>query len=146
VRAALEVLALRLAAARLSREQLEEQRVRLHQAREALHAGPGHRSLLLHLQTDFDFHNLLIRAADNGRLLRALAALRTQQALFQYQDISFPAANVAAGEEHEAILLALIAGDTDRAAECMAEHITRARNRVLADLFGSPEPETVPQV
>jgi DNA-binding GntR family transcriptional regulator len=62
--------------------------------------------------------------------------LRSQQALFQYWDTSFPQRNEAASEEHERILLALLAGDTERAAEAMAQHIHNARDRVLVDLFG----------
>jgi len=145
LRSTLEVAALRLAAPKLSLGDLKEQRERLHEARAALQTRADQRSLILHLQTDLAFHNLLIRTAGNGRLLRALAALRGQQALFQYQDISFPAANVAAGDEHESILLALIARDIDRAAELMAQHISNAKNRVLEDIFGVPEPKREPE-
>jgi DNA-binding GntR family transcriptional regulator len=139
VRNVLEVLALRRAAPRLTRADLEEKRAQLLTARMALETRADQSSLILHLQTDLTFHNHLIRAAGNGQLLRALAALRSQQALFQYRDMSFPEANVAAGEEHEAILLALIAGDVDQAAEQMAKHVTNAKNRVLEDLFGDTE-------
>lgn len=139
VRSALEVLALRLAAPRLSLDELEDQRRRLDEARAALQTRLDQTALILHLRTDLAFHNLLIRTAGNGRLLRTLAALRSQQALFQYRDMSFPAASLAAGDEHEAILLALIAGNINRAAELMAQHVSNAKNRVLEDLFGDPE-------
>jgi DNA-binding GntR family transcriptional regulator len=142
VRRSLEVLALRLAAPRLSPDDLQEQLRRLYAVRDALRTRADRSAHVLHLQADLTFHNLLIRTAGNGRLLRILAALRSQQALFQYWDISFPQASETAGEEHERILLALIAGETDQAAALMAQHITNSRNRVLRDLFDLAEAAT----
>lgn len=137
VRGALEVLALRLAAPRLTTENLETHLRELYVARAALLKAPGRRADVLHLESDLRLHNLLIRASGNGRLLRTLAALRSQQTLFQYWDTSYPRRNEAASREHERILLALIAGDVDEAAAGMADHISNAGNRVLTDMFGS---------
>ena len=136
VRGALEVLALRLAAPRLTTDQIQAQLHRLYEVRAALQSTPSHRANVLHLQADLEFHNLLIHSSGNGRLIRTLAALRSQQTLFQYWDASYPQRNEAAGYEHERILLSLAAKDAAQAAECMAQHITNAKNRVLADLFG----------
>jgi DNA-binding GntR family transcriptional regulator len=136
VRSALEVLALRLAAPNLSAFQIEGRLERLYDVREALRSSRDERALVLHLKDDLELHNWLIRACGNGRLVRILAALRSQQSLFQYWDTSFPQRNEAASEEHEHILLALLARDIERAAESMAEHIRNAKCRVLEDLFG----------
>jgi DNA-binding GntR family transcriptional regulator len=135
VRSALEVLALRLAAPNLTAVQLEARLERLYEVRQALRATQNERAIVLHLKDDLELHNLLIRASGNGRLIRILAALRSQQALFQYWDTSFPQRNEAASAEHEQILLALRARDTERAANAMAQHIHKARDRVLLDLF-----------
>lgn len=140
VRGALEVLALKLAAPQLTVDDLQDQLERLYEVRDALRTQPDLSAHVLHLQADLAFHNLIIRSAGNGRLLRMLASLRSQQALFQYWDISFPQANKTAGEEHERILLALIAGNKDHAAAHLAQHITNAKNRVLTDLFGVDGP------
>ncbi|MBV9282155.1 MAG: GntR family transcriptional regulator [Chloroflexi bacterium] len=140
VRSALEGLAVRLAAPRLTAGQLEVRLGSLHEVRGAIRNAPDQqRANVLHLKEDLELHNLLIQASGNGRLIRILGALRSQQSLFQYWDTSYPQRNEAATDEHERILLALIAGHTEEAAESMAQHITNARDRVLADLFGATE-------
>jgi DNA-binding GntR family transcriptional regulator len=137
VRAVLEVLALRLAAPRLTPAQLREQLDALHRVRNALRKERDDHSVLLHLEADLKLHNLLIQASGNGRLIRILAGLRSQQTLFQYWDTSYPERNEAAADEHEVILLALTRGDTVKAEAALEQHILNARTRVLTDLFGT---------
>src|SRR5947209_3368158 len=136
VRAVLEVLALRLAAPRLTSKQIEEQLYALQRVREALRTERDERSVLLHLETDLKLHNLLIHTSGNGRLVRMLVSLRSQQTLFQYWDTSYPERNEAAADEHEVILLALAEGNTTKAEASLEQHILNARLRVLMDLFG----------
>lgn len=136
VRRALEVLALHQAAPRLRYEQIQEQLALLHAVRDALERRHDQRAVVLHLEADLRFHNLLIHTSENRRLVRILAALRSQQTLFQYWDTSYPRRNEEAAEEHEQILLALADGNTEEAATRLAEHIANAKGRVLADLFG----------
>ena len=139
VRSALEVLALRLAAPHLAADQLQSCLQRLYGARETLRRSRDEQAIALMLEDDLSLHNLLVRASGNGRLIRILAGLRSQQSLFQYWDTSYPERVEAASDEHERVLLALIAGDTEEAARCMARHISNAKHRVLADLFGLAE-------
>jgi DNA-binding GntR family transcriptional regulator len=136
VRGALEVLALRRGAPRLSNDQIQAHITRQHEVRDALTNTSNQRVVVLHLEADLRFHNMLIHASGNDRLVRILAALRSQQALFQYWDTSYPHRNEEAVEEHERILLSLAVGAIDDAATSLAEHIANAKNRVLADLFG----------
>lgn len=140
VRCALEVLAVRAAGSRVSAEELDAQLRSLIEAREALYSAHDQRATVLHLQADLKLHNLLIHASGNGRLVRTLGALRSQQALFQYWDTSYPKRNEAASREHERIVRALMARDTNAASQHMAEHIVNARDRVLTDLFEVPAP------
>lgn len=135
VRGVLEPLALRLSAPRLSHDQIQSELRRLYEAREALRSTPNQRAVVLHLEADLKFHNLLIQMSGNGRLIRMLSALRSQQTLFQYRDTSYPQRNEAASVEHERILLALAEGDTEQAADQLAQHIENAKQRVLTDLF-----------
>jgi DNA-binding GntR family transcriptional regulator len=135
VRCALEGLAVRQAASKLAAEVLDAQLRTLRAAREALHSEPDTRGGALHLQADLKLHNLLILASGNGRLIRILGALRSQQALFQYWDTSYPDRNEAASHEHERIVQALMIGDTAAGVHAMEEHIINARDRVLTDLF-----------
>jgi DNA-binding GntR family transcriptional regulator len=138
VRCALEVLAIRQAAPYLTQEDLQAQLRSLHAARQALHPPRNQRAVILHLEADLKLHNMLIHASGNRRLTRILGALRSQQALFQYWDTSYPERNEAASHEHERILLALISRDTGEASRAMADHIINARDRVLTDLFHLP--------
>jgi DNA-binding GntR family transcriptional regulator len=134
VRGVLEALALRQAAHHLTAQDLDTQRRELADARDALR--PGDRSaVILHLQADLKFHNMLIQASGNGRLIRMLAELRSQHMLFQYWDTSYPERNEAAAVEHDRVLAALMAGDVAGAEASMADHIVNARDRVLTDLF-----------
>lgn len=149
VRSALEVLAVRLAAPHLASGQLEDRVRRLHEVRSVLRSAGDQHAIILALKADLELHNLIIQASGNGRLIRTLGALRSQQSLFQYWDTSYPQRNQAAADEHERILQALIAGDTAAASRSMAEHINNARDRVLTDLFhvpasarSEPEPTT----
>jgi DNA-binding GntR family transcriptional regulator len=136
VRGALEELAVRLAGPYLAADQVQAQLRRLYEVRAALESTQSRTANILHLEADLEFHNLIIHTSGNRRLIRTLAALRSQQTLFQYWDVSYPKRNEAAGQEHERILLALALGDTAQAAEHMAHHIHNAKVRVLSDLFG----------
>jgi DNA-binding GntR family transcriptional regulator len=135
VRAALESLAVRLGATRLQRSTLDEQLDLLHAVRVRLHEDPVVDCLTL----DFRFHNLLIHASGNGRLIRILAALRSQVSIFQIRDAWYPNRLAFALDGHERVLIALIAGDADRAAQLMVEHIATAKTGVLADMFHEKE-------
>jgi DNA-binding GntR family transcriptional regulator len=135
IRCALEVLALTEAAPHLSADELDAQLRSLYDARDALHSAGDPHAAIMHLQSDLRLHNLLIHASGNGRLIRILGALRSQQTLFQFWDTSYPERNEAASHEHERIVRALMAGDTATAEHAMSEHIVNARDRVLTDLF-----------
>jgi DNA-binding GntR family transcriptional regulator len=131
VRGALEVLAVRLAAPHLRPDALQEQLDQLHAVRARLDERPA----ALLLQHDFRLHNLLIRASRNGRLIRLLAALRSQVGLFQIRDSGYSRRLETTLDDHERVLLALIAGRTDDAAGHLADHIASSRDGVLTDLF-----------
>lgn len=131
IRGALEVLAVRLAAPRLSREDLKAQLDELYAVRAEMDSHP----VLRFLQIDIRFHILLTRASNNGRLIHSLSLLRSQLAMFQMQDTYYPRRMEIALDDHEHILLALLAGNVEEAINCMAEHIRHAMNGVLADIF-----------
>lgn len=131
LRSALEVLALRLAAPRLDPADLRSQLDLLYKVREQLDQRP----ISLFLQCDFRLHTLLIRASGNGRLINYLSTLRSQFSMFQVKDTRYPKRMETALDDHEQILLALLEGNIDKAAEFLAAHITHAKANVLADIF-----------
>src|SRR5256885_2357714 len=131
LRGALEVLAVRLAAPHLSQPDLKAQLEALYAVRAELNGHP----VLSFLQVDIRFHMLITRASGNGRLIHSLSMLRSQLSLFQMQDTFYPRRMEIALNDHEQILLALLAGDVDGAADCLSRHIQHARDGVLADIF-----------
>jgi DNA-binding GntR family transcriptional regulator len=131
LRGALEVLAVRLAASRLSQEDLKAHLDALYAVRAELDAHP----VLRFLQVDIRFHMLITRASSNGRLMHSLSMLRSQLSMFQMQDTYYPKRMEIALNDHEQILLALLAGNVDEAADCLARHIRHAKEGVLADIF-----------
>src|SRR6266852_3598210 len=131
LRGALEVLAVRLAAPRLSQEDLKAHLEALYTVRAELDAHP----VLRFLQVDIRFHMLITRASSNGRLIHSLSMLRSQLSMFQMQDTFYPKRMEIALNDHEQILLALLAGNVDEAADCLARHIHHAKEGVLADIF-----------
>jgi DNA-binding GntR family transcriptional regulator len=131
LRGALEVLAVRLAAPHLSQENLKAHLEALYAVRAELDAHP----VLRFLQVDIRFHTLITRASSNGRLIHSLSLLRSQLSMFQMQDTFYPKRMEIALNDHEQILLALLAGNVDGAADCLARHIRHAKEGVLADIF-----------
>ncbi len=131
LRGALEVLAVRLAAPHLSQGNLKAHLEALYAVRAELDAHP----VLRFLQVDIRFHMLITRASSNGRLIHSLSLLRSQLSMFQMQDTFYPRRMEIALNDHEQILLALLAGNVDEAADCLARHIRHAKEGVLADIF-----------
>ena len=131
LRGALEVLAVRLAAPRLSQENLKAHLEALYAVRAELDTHP----VLRFLQVDLRFHMLITRASNNGRLIHSLSMVRSQLSMFQMQDTFYPKRMEIALNDHEQILLALLAGNVDEAADCLARHIRHAKEGVLADIF-----------
>src|SRR5438067_1393284 len=128
LRGALEVLALRLAAPRLSQEDLKAHLEALFAVRAELDAHP----ILNFLQVDIRFHTFITRASGNGRLIHSLSLLRSQICMFQMQDTLYPKRMEIALNDHEQVLLTLLTGNVDEAAVCLAKHIQHAKEGVLA--------------
>lgn len=136
LRGALEVLALRLAAPHLSQEDIKAHLDALYAIRAQLDTQPMQRSLQVDfLQVDIRLHMLFTRASNNARLIHSLAMLRSQLSMFQMQDTFYPRRMEIALNDHEQVLLALLAGNIDEAASCLERHIRNAKEGVLADIF-----------
>lgn len=131
LRGALEVLAVRLAAPHLSQKDLNAHLEALYAVRAELDTNP----VLRFLQVDIRFHMLITRASNNGRLIHSLSLLRSQHTMFQMQDTYYPKRMEIALNEHERILLTMLAGNIDEAADCLTRHIQHAKEGVLADIF-----------
>ena len=131
VRAALEALAVRVGAGRIASADLRAQLDQIADLRGRLDERP----VLAFLQHDFQFHNLIIHASGNGRLIRLLASLRSQVSLFQIRDTGYPHRLAIALDGHERVLRALLDGDIAEAARRLDDHVTQSRDGVLEDFF-----------
>ena len=135
VRAALEAHALSQSAPRLRPADLQVRLDQIAQLRVQLAEAP----VVPCLQEDFRLHNLLIHTSGNGRLIRMLAGLRSQVSFFQIRDAGYPHRLEMAMDGHERILLALLDGRPEDAADLLVAHIAEAKAAVLADMFDGKE-------
>jgi DNA-binding GntR family transcriptional regulator len=132
VRAALEVLAMRLALPHLTATQLDAAQQALDEARRQVeHDAEGGRAFWL--QVDRDFHQMLGRAAGNQRLESFIAGLQGQIGVLQvYGTYLLEIEQMALGH-HQMMLDAMRSGDGAAAARAMERHIHEVKARMLAE-------------
>lgn len=85
------------------------------------------------LAADMGFHTLLIRAAGNSRIMKAVAESRVLARIFGARRQAHDAAVMAATHaEHLAILTAIQQRDGDSAAAAMSRHISNSRQAAMS--------------
>jgi len=133
VREVLEVAALRIAGRSLTAEQIRELESTCddfgYMVQKGYHTGA--------CEADRRFHRLLVAASGNGRLLRAyehahipLFQVRLGQSREYMEDYELTE------REHRAIVVALKAGEVDKAVELLRAHFLRGEDEVLAIAVG----------
>jgi DNA-binding GntR family transcriptional regulator len=135
-RLAIEPVNARLACERINQNGLAA----LEQAVEDLKTaprGPSFAEFKDYLEADERFHQLIARQTGNQFMEAAYAALGGQVQRFRlFGGVGITDAEYAIAE-HQAVLDALSAGDPDKAAQAMADHIRKVRSRAIADAPGS---------
>jgi len=127
VREALEVLAVRLAAPRLDREELEGFETRFRELR-----ARGPRATYTEVRPlGEELHRHLVKRAENSALAQVLEQMREQVRPVWTMSIVAPRRVRALVSEHLAILDALKRGDSKRAERLMALHIRRVRDAIF---------------
>ncbi|WP_297494245.1 GntR family transcriptional regulator [Acidocella sp.] len=133
IREALEGLACRLAAARMTPGEVEALRevLRAHERDEAFQAGSGY-----YLQEgDYDFHYRIVQGSGNGMLIRLLCDELYQLArMYRIQYSATPHRPVQAFAEHHRILDAIAEGDGELAELLMRRHIRTSRLNIEAQI------------
>ena len=140
VREALEVLAVRLATARLENDHLERleylhQEMLRHAAREELDA---------FFDANADFHALFVEQAGNLKLQEVYFPLVNQMHRYRMRSLSLRGGMQRSCAEHLAILDAVRAKDAERAARLLSEHIRVPQLILESDselVLASPSPE-----
>jgi DNA-binding GntR family transcriptional regulator len=129
VREALEVLAVRLATPRLTNEGL----ARLELLIEAMEGHAARDEVEAFFEANAAFHASLFEASGNGKLRQLYDQLLGQMSSLRRRSLALRGNLKQSVKEHRAILAAVRAGEPDRAAELMSEHI-RVPQRRLQEL------------
>jgi DNA-binding GntR family transcriptional regulator len=130
VRAALEVLAARKAAARLTPDELETIAAILDECRSALAVG----DVDAYGRADARFHRALAEASGNPTLVETLDGLRLRIQLFRDLANRDPDLRERAERERELIIDALARRDAGAAAHLIERHVNSIRETVLHQL------------
>lgn len=88
------------------------------------------------------FHNAIVEASGNRRLIEISDKMRLQISRARWLNFMLPNRMEDAGKEHEAIQKALMAGDRDACVASMEEHLNRSEQnfkKVLASPQYSPQ-------
>lgn len=141
VREALEGMACRLAAERITDADIEALTalLRSHSESEAVVAGEGY----YQLSGDVDFHFRIARASGNDYLMSLITGdLYDLMRVYRYRSSAVPGRTATALAEHRGIVEALALRDPDLSEQRMREHIRNARLTARAALERSPPPVT----
>ena len=130
IRLELEVYAARLAAARATSEQIAEMEALFVRTNALIEQGDHHQLI----QLDHQAHRLLAQAAHNEFLDETLEWLYTHVMRLWHVSLHKVGRLDEAINEHRDIIAAVKAGDGDRAAEIMRQHITSFQARFAAAL------------
>jgi DNA-binding GntR family transcriptional regulator len=126
IRKALEPLAIRRAAERITSEQLAA-------AKELQDKMESETDSAAWAQLNQQFHTLLESAADSPRLIAIAKSLQDTAAIYVAHSIKVDHRRLKAGNrEHKALLAALRARDGDRAARVLVEHLDHTLDLILA--------------
>jgi DNA-binding GntR family transcriptional regulator len=127
VRAAMEALAVGLAAERITPEELEELERVIVCKKEIIDEGDISRFV----ESDMKFHDALYRASRNQRLIQILSNLQDEIYRFRSVSLAYPGRMQVALDEHCKIIEAVADRDIARAQNLAWEHIENAENSLV---------------
>ena len=133
VRSALEMLAVTLAAERITDEELNalEQQVLRESEEEAKKDGSALDNIIY---IDSSFHDIIYQAARNQRLVQFVNILQEQLQRFRAASLARPGRSKTALEEHKQIVEALSERNGELASKLAQEHIENAENAMIASM------------
>ncbi|GGV83409.1 GntR family transcriptional regulator [Streptomyces gelaticus] len=95
---------------------------------QAIVAAAAEHDILGYLEADRRFHLELLGLAGNRRLVEEVSNLRKRSRLFGLNRLDETGLLVQSAEEHGQLLDLLIAGEAERAEQCMLGHMSHVRN------------------
>lgn len=132
VRCALEVLAGRKAAERITKADIE----RLHELIAAMERSTGKHDVRKHLDQNAAFHELILKLSGNRKLLETWQRLRTplHVAGIHHRTDDWTSRVAQEQREHRAIVRALERRDPDAVQQAITQHIMRAGGTLSKDI------------
>lgn len=130
VRTALEELAIRLACDRITEEQLD----RLREAMREFEKSTGSKKEVRIAEADVRFHDIIIEASKNEKLMQMISNLSEQFYRYRYEYVKDAKRHGALIEEHRNMFECIQRNDKDRAAEIMRLHIARQEAAIVDKL------------
>jgi len=131
VRAVLEALAARLAAKRITKDELNQLKRAVLSIADA---ADGH-DIEETIKVDTGFHDIIYKASRNDKLIQFITHLKEQMKRFRATSLALPGRTKMALEEHENIVQALCERNEDLAADLSRKHIQNAEKSIL-EIFG----------
>ncbi len=119
IRRALEELAVRLACERMTPEGLEE----LKQAEERFEKVLGNEDITVVAGADVEFHDAILRATDNQKLIQLLSQFREQMYRYRVEYLKREECHPQVIKEHQEIIQTIENRNKDEAAEYICNHI-----------------------
>lgn len=119
IRRALEELAVRLACERMTPEGLEE----LKQAEERFEKVLGKEDITVVAGADVEFHDAILRATDNQKLIQLLSQFREQMYRYRVEYLKREECHPQVIKEHQEIIQTIENRNKDEAAEYICNHI-----------------------
>ncbi|MGM9526164.1 MAG: GntR family transcriptional regulator [Peptococcaceae bacterium] len=133
VRSALEMLAVTLAAERITEEELDAlERQVLRESEEEDRQDGSDLDNIIYI--DSSFHDIIYQAAHNQRLVQFVNILQEQLQRFRAASLARPGRSKTALEEHKQIVEALSDRNGELAARLAREHIENAENAMIASM------------
>lgn len=133
VRSALEMLAVTLAAERITEEELDAlERQVLRESEEEEKADDGDLDSIIYI--DSSFHDIIYQAAHNQRLVQFINILQEQLQRFRAASLSKPGRSKTALEEHKKIVEALSERNGELASKLARDHIENAENAMISQM------------
>ena len=129
VRSALEMLAVTLAAERITEEELDALERQVLRESEEEKADDGDLDSIIYI--DSSFHDIIYQAAHNQRLVQFINILQEQLQRFRAASLSKPGRSKTALEEHKKIVEALSERNGDLASKLARDHIENAENAMI---------------
>jgi len=131
LRGALEGLAIRLNFLKLDKEKFEEKLLEIAEFHRKCEEYVEKGNLEPFIKADIAFHNFLVRASQNHRLIQIMNNLNAQIQLGRMESFSVPGRARKSLKEHEEIINAMLQGDVNKAEKSIRKHCMNIKKNVL---------------